>query len=404
MISRRARTFAMSAALALAVTTAAPASATTDPRTRRNRVNQQITVAQAALADLSTKAKTAFLALRKTQLAIPAAQARLNAAQARIVAAEARKQQIEADLVEAKADEAAGQVRLAINAAQTRTAEDRRNDLARAAYEGGGSERFSVLLDSDSARDLSERLYLVERVSDRQQTVLTDLKDARLQGQVEQSLLEAATRRVAQLNLQAKANLLEAQSAATDAAAAKAQLVTLASSQKRQLAAVAAQRAAEKRRVDELQKESDAITALLRARSHSGSNTPPADAGGTLAYPVSGPITSEFGMRYHPILHYYRLHAGMDFGVPCGTPVHAAANGVIVSAGWGGGYGNRIIIAHAGPLATTYNHLKSIRVHSGSVSRGELIGYSGTTGLSTGCHLHFEVRVNGTPVNPRIYL
>lgn len=404
MISRRARTFAMSAALALAVTTASPASATTDPRGRRDRVNKQITVAQAALADLSAKAKSAYLALQKTQLAIPAAQARLTAAQARMVAAQARKAAIEADLVVAKADEAAGLVRLAINAARTRTAEDRRNDLARAAYQGGGSERFSVLLDSDSARDLSERLYLVERVSDRQQTVLTDLRDARLQGQVEQSLLEAATRRIAQLNLQAKANFLDARSAEEDARAAKAQLVALAAGQKRQVAAVAAQRAAEQKRVDQLQKESDAITALLRRRSQSPSNTPPADAGGTLAYPVSGPITSEFGLRYHPILHYYRLHAGMDFGVSCGTPVHAAAKGVVVSAGWGGGYGNRIIIAHAGPLATTYNHLSSIRVHGGSVSRGQLIGYSGTTGLSTGCHLHFEARLNGTPVNPRTYL
>lgn len=113
-------------------------------------------------------------------------------------------------------------------------------------------------------------------------------------------------------------------------------------------------------------------------------------------------------MRFHPILHYWRLHAGMDFAVACGTPVHAAASGRVISAGWGGGYGNRIVVGHGiergVSLATTYNHLSRIVVSGGSVSRGELIGYSGTTGSSTGCHLHFETYENGTPVNPRRWL
>ena len=118
---------------------------------------------------------------------------------------------------------------------------------------------------------------------------------------------------------------------------------------------------------------------------------------------MSAPITSGFGLRYHPILHIWRLHSGTDFGVACGTPVRAAAAGTIISAGWGGGYGNRIVIDHGyvrgESLATTYNHLTRI-VASGHVSRGQLIAYSGTTGLSTGCHLHFETLVNGSYVNP----
>ncbi|MDP9219883.1 MAG: M23 family metallopeptidase [Actinomycetota bacterium] len=102
------------------------------------------------------------------------------------------------------------------------------------------------------------------------------------------------------------------------------------------------------------------------------------------------------------------MHTGQDFAVACGTPVHAAAAGRVISAGWAGGYGNQIIVDHGRinghDLATSYNHLSRIIKHSGRVSRGQLIGYSGTTGLSTGCHLHFEVRVNGTPVNPKLYL
>jgi murein DD-endopeptidase MepM/ murein hydrolase activator NlpD len=136
---------------------------------------------------------------------------------------------------------------------------------------------------------------------------------------------------------------------------------------------------------------------VYRAPSRNTSN-------GALAYPVSAPISSEFGMRFHPILNYWRLHAGIDFSAECGAPVYAAGAGEVIQAGWAGGYGNAIVIAHNDSLATTYNHLSSIVVGGGSVARGQLIGYVGTTGLSTGCHLHFETRVEGNPVNPRGYL
>jgi murein DD-endopeptidase MepM/ murein hydrolase activator NlpD len=138
-----------------------------------------------------------------------------------------------------------------------------------------------------------------------------------------------------------------------------------------------------------------------------GGDGSPSSGGGYLSYPANGPITSPFGLRYHPILHIWRLHSGIDFGIPCGTPVYAAAAGTIISAGWAGGYGNRIVIDHGivrgVDLATTYNHLTSI-VAGGRVRRGQLIGYSGTTGLSTGCHLHFETLVDGTFVNPMNWL
>jgi murein DD-endopeptidase MepM/ murein hydrolase activator NlpD len=134
----------------------------------------------------------------------------------------------------------------------------------------------------------------------------------------------------------------------------------------------------------------------------------PGPSSGYLSYPANGPITSGFGMRYHPILHIWRLHSGTDFGIGCGTPVYAAAPGVVISAGWAGGYGNRIVIDHGMvrgvDLATTYNHLTRIVAGGGHVTRGQLIAYSGTTGLSTGCHLHFEVLVNGSYVNPTTWL
>ena len=131
-------------------------------------------------------------------------------------------------------------------------------------------------------------------------------------------------------------------------------------------------------------------------------------SGGALAYPVNARVSSGFGYRRHPILNYQKLHTGTDFAAPCGTPITAAADGEIVSTGWAGGYGNQVVIAHGRidgvSLATSYNHLTSFVVTSGSVRRGQLIAYSGTTGLSTGCHLHFETREAGTPVDPMLWL
>src|SRR6478735_2424029 len=128
-----------------------------------------------------------------------------------------------------------------------------------------------------------------------------------------------------------------------------------------------------------------------------------------LTYPANGPTTSGFGMRWHPVLQKWMLHDGLDWGIPCGTPVYAAAPGQIIRAGWReSGWGNQVVIDHGihrgVDLVTTYNHLTSIVDFGGSVNRGQLIGYSGTTGYSTGCHLHFGVYEDGTPVDPRGWL
>ncbi|MDQ3155866.1 MAG: peptidoglycan DD-metalloendopeptidase family protein [Actinomycetota bacterium] len=128
---------------------------------------------------------------------------------------------------------------------------------------------------------------------------------------------------------------------------------------------------------------------------------PPFGAGGSMRRPVGGPITSPFGMRVHPITGARKLHNGTDFGVPCGTPVHAAGSGTVVSRGFSAAYGNRVILRHQGGLRTSYNHLRSRSVAAGErVGVGDVIGRSGTSGLSTGCHLHFMVEKGGKPINP----
>lgn len=120
-----------------------------------------------------------------------------------------------------------------------------------------------------------------------------------------------------------------------------------------------------------------------------------------LAMPVSARITSGFGTRVHPILRFARQHNGIDFGAGWGTPIQAAADGVISKAGWAGGYGRQVRIAHPGGLSTSYSHMSTIAAAAGSfVRRGEVIGYVGSSGLSTGPHLHYEVHRDGRAINP----
>lgn len=124
--------------------------------------------------------------------------------------------------------------------------------------------------------------------------------------------------------------------------------------------------------------------------------------GGGLVQPVPGPITSSYGLRMHPILGYARMHRGLDFRAAWGSPIVAVADGVVARAGWAGGYGNQVRLNHEGGLATSYSHMSRIAVAPGSrVRQGQVIGYIGTTGLSTGPHLHFETYRNGVTINPQ---
>jgi len=125
------------------------------------------------------------------------------------------------------------------------------------------------------------------------------------------------------------------------------------------------------------------------------------DGSQAMGMPVHGHLTSGFGERFHPILGYERFHAGVDLGAAAGTPIVAAADGKVVSAGWAGGYGRLVAVLHAGGIETKYGHMSRIAAYPGEqVRRGDVIGYVGSSGLSTGPHLHFEVTKNGRPVNP----
>lgn len=126
---------------------------------------------------------------------------------------------------------------------------------------------------------------------------------------------------------------------------------------------------------------------------------------GRFVFPANARISSGFGNRVHPILGYSRFHGGVDFAAPQGTAIYAADSGQVIFSGWYGGYGQTVIVDHGGGLTTLYAHASRLLVREGqSVRQGQSIAAVGSTGLSTGPHLHFEVRRNGNPVNPMGYL
>jgi murein DD-endopeptidase MepM/ murein hydrolase activator NlpD len=149
------------------------------------------------------------------------------------------------------------------------------------------------------------------------------------------------------------------------------------------------------------------LEAQIRAMETSNrrSNKNMASGSGTFSYPIHAPITSPFGWRKHPIFGVRKFHTGVDLAGPNHSPIRAADSGSVLYTGWYGGYGKVVIISHGRGMATLYAHMSRTAVEAGqNVSKGDIVGYEGTTGFSTGPHLHFEVRVDGKPNNPLKFL
>jgi murein DD-endopeptidase MepM/ murein hydrolase activator NlpD len=266
-------------------------------------------------------------------------------------------------------------------------------------YKTSDLSYLDVLMASNSFEDLVSRVDVVRSPVG---------GDDRLVGQLQ------ATRTAVREQKQAIATREnEVHKAVDDLQAQSAQLAALRAAQAgQQSAALAARRektgalahvnsdlALLERQENQLLAESSALSGVINGSSGGGGGT------GRLAWPVGGPVTSPFGWRMHPILHVRRFHTGIDIGVGYGTAIHAADSGTVIYATWMSGYGNVTIIDHGRGVSTLYAHQSSLAVGVGArVTRGQVIGYVGSTGFSTGPHLHFEVRLNGTPVDPLAYL
>jgi murein DD-endopeptidase MepM/ murein hydrolase activator NlpD len=261
-------------------------------------------------------------------------------------------------------------------------------------YKADEPDALTVVLQADGFADLLERTELLERVSEQDQAIIERVRVLKEEAKKQKELLAELEQRV-----EAAANAILAQR--NELARSKNQLVD----SQAELAAVRDDRRSVLAQVHEsrvelegdlraLEAEQARVTAQLQ-----GAPAPIQQGSGQLIWPVSGPVVSGFGMRWG------RLHAGLDIAVPAGTGIRAADGGQVVLAAWTGGYGNYVCIQHTGSLSTCYAHLSSYGVSSGaSVSQGQVIGSVGCTGHCFGDHLHFETRVNGSPVDPMGYL
>jgi murein DD-endopeptidase MepM/ murein hydrolase activator NlpD len=392
---------------------------------QKKSVDQQIADLKDTLEGATADFVDAAVALKQAQIRLAAAQAALVTARKALAAAAAKDAQLAAQVAFAQAqqDKAARDVDAQIRAEQqTRAA---LGQIARDAYVDSGLSGLSVVLQATSPDQLTDRLAAAATALRVQSGAIDRLAVERAQLRARSASLDALRAQVTELKRQSEIVVARRKEAQDAAAAAQAQVAALVAQEQKAVDDIQSKIAAEKQRLDALTAEQDKLKALLvarakaaaaaaaeaaRRRQQSGgaADAPSASGSGFLSPAANGPITSGFGMRYHPILHITRMHTGIDFGIPCGSPVYAAAEGEVISAGWAGGYGNRVVIDHGivrgVDLATTYNHLTSITAGGGRVGRGELIGYSGTTGLSTGCHLHFETLVDGAFVDPMGWL
>jgi murein DD-endopeptidase MepM/ murein hydrolase activator NlpD len=277
----------------------------------------------------------------------------------------------------------------------------RRLDLRLIAiYKQNEPTTADVVLSARSFSDAIDELDYLGAIAKQDKSVAQQVKDARIeiakQRKATATVRQGVQREANVINVRLqqvsalRGQLLGAQGALAGARLTKKQALAVTQDEVRQ----------SREEANALAAASARIAERLREDQPTGSSDqPPPSSGSGLAWPLSGPITSPFGPRWGS------FHPGIDIGVPTGTPIHAAAAGTVVWCGWMSGYGNLVMIDHHNGLATLYGHQSRIAASCGEeVTTGELIGYVGCTGFCTGPHLHFEVRLNGTPVDPLGYL
>jgi len=259
-------------------------------------------------------------------------------------------------------------------------------------YQQGEVNYLEVLLQATSFRDFLVRYHLLEKIAQQDMQLVEEIEAERKVIEEKKADLEAKHRRLASLEEEAKSNM---------------ELLEKKKGEKQVLmAALETEKEAIERGLAELEQASSEIAAKIRAataRDGGYSGTP----SGRFVWPTPGysRITSQYGWRTHPILGTKRMHTGIDIGAPSGTTIKSGDAGAVVHAGWLGAYGNAVVVDHGGGISTLYGHMSSVAVREGQqVSAGQKLGAVGSTGWSTGPHLHFEVRQNGDPVNPWTYL
>lgn len=431
----------------------------------RDRVSQQLTAAQARLDDHTKALANASSSLQQSRGQLDQAKSQLAEtrrqlaqAQSEDEAAAGRLAQAQNDLEEAKAAVTEGERNVAAQKAQV-------GNVARTQYQQRtGMVGIGMVVTGTSTGDLNNRVQWSTTVFDSTQAELDKLeavqaklvaakeRQAKIEAEMADARARAAQNLATRQSLAARAAeeeravaaLVEANAAAEANASnqleeSQAQAKALSAEQRDVEARIAdrlaKQQAEDARRAEEArqrqlereaaQSRADSEAARVRAeadaareradaaqkRARQGESAPDGDResaepAGPFIAPVDGPVSSRFGMRLHPVLKVWKLHDGTDYAVDCNVPIRAAADGVVAERYYNAGYGNRLMIDHGringAYLTTGYNHAVRYTVSVGErVKQGEIIGYVGSTGYSTGCHLHLMVWANGKVTNPQ---
>jgi murein DD-endopeptidase MepM/ murein hydrolase activator NlpD len=328
---------------------------------------------------------------------------RIDALEGDINVLQERQNRIETDLASKRAELAQIQdrlrrekIRLARLRARLAASRAALSDRLVELYKADQPDMVTVILESDGFADLLERAEFMQRVSEQDLRIIDRVRADKRES-------EASAERLDGLEERQRRVTAEVARQAAEVAAIKGRLVERQQQyqgardvKRRALQSTVSRRHDLEGDLAALEKEQAKVLARLQSVSGAG---PIRQGSGSLIWPVNGPIASPFGMRWG------RLHAGIDIAVPAGTPIRAADSGRVVLLGWVGGYGNYTCIQHTASLSTCYGHQSRFGTSQGaSVSKGQVIGYVGCTGHCFGDHLHFEVRVNGTPVDPMGYL
>jgi murein DD-endopeptidase MepM/ murein hydrolase activator NlpD len=336
---------------------------------------------------VQTRANNLRKEIRETKRDIRYVQGDIHKADSLLADAKADLRGTESRLGDAKAS----QKRVAVELVQaTEKLNDTREQIAsrmRMLYMHGERSAVSSYITSASFSEDEDSAYVLQKLADQDDTLVTDLREYRQAVNVKKRQKDALVRTISELHKKQTR--------------ARAVLEQRKAYKRNVLGQLYAAKAETQHELDQLERESASIEAELRRYYGSRRASSVPRYAGRFRIPVAGRFSSGFGGRYHPILKRTRMHTGLDIAAPSGTAIHAAGNGEVIFAGWRGGYGNCVIIDHGGGVATLYAHCSRLYVGVGRrVSTGDRIAAVGSTGMSTGPHLHWEVRVNGTPVNP----
>ena len=401
MMGRRAGLEATAAGLVTLCMLLVAGTAAGDPGTEKARVDGRIETlrGQASDADLRAGVLTEELSavagrVRDLEAGVNAQQARLGVLEGQLGSARARLGTLDRTIAgqSKRLERLRGEYRIALTRLERRVRE---------LYMTDGPDTLAFVLGTASFTDLIDNLDLLDRIGRQDERIATSVKSARDGVADARRRTRAARAEAARVEAAVSSATTEQRGIVTRLVASRDALVAARSEKTTTLASIRSDRDSTLAEIDALEQQSAALEARIReAQQRSSVPAVVAPSGsGVLGWPVSGPVTSGFGVRWG------RMHEGIDIAVGEGTPVRAAAAGTVIYAGWMSGYGNLVAVDHGNGLSTAYAHNSSLAVSVGqSVAAGEIVSYSGNTGNSTGPHVHFEVRVNGSAVDPLSYL